>query len=257
VTGLADPTGLALRVLRVRRTARDDGDVRWSTFEVPVPSPRTTVLDALTWARRHLDPTIDIRHSCLHASCGTCAMRVNGREALACVTPLEGLPNRPIVVEPLRGLDVVSDLVVDLEAVYEALDEVGRPLQRADETASEALRADEAPTRFEDCIECGACVSACPIAADDAAYAGPPALAAAWRVVAEPRDVDVAGAVQLADGDQGAWRCHLAFECTAACPVDARPAQAIMRLRGTLLRRRIGRGLGRRAGATHAMEARR
>lgn len=254
MTELADPTTLPVRVLRVRRTPRAGGGGRWSTFDVPAPSPRTTILDALTWARRHLDPTLDVRHSCFHASCGTCAMRVNGREVLACVTPLEGLPDRPVVVEPLRGLDIVSDLVVDLEAVYDALDAVSPPLQRADETASAALCADGEPTRFEDCLECGACVSACPIAAYDAAYAGPPALAAAWRVAQAPRGADVDAALDVADGDQGAWRCHLAFECTAACPVDARPAQAIMRLRGALLRRHIEDRLRRRAGAAHVAE---
>lgn len=256
MTGLASATTRPGRVLRVRRTARDDAGARWSTFEVPVPSPRTTILDALTWVRRHVDPTLDVRHSCFHASCGTCAMRVNGREVLACVTPLERLPDRPLVVEPLRALGVVSDLVVDLEAVYDALDAVARPLQRADETASVALRADGTPTRFEDCLECGACVSACPIAEADAAYAGPPALAAAWRVVQEPRGADVDATLDAADGDQGAWRCHLAFECTAACPVDARPAQAIMRLRGSLLRRRTEHGPGRRARARRIAEAR-
>jgi len=234
-------TGVPTRVLRVSRTRRGDLAPRRDHLEVPAGGPRTTVLDALTWARSHLDPTLDIRHSCYHASCGTCGMRVDGRDVLACVTRLADLPDGEVAIEPLQNQGLISDLVVDIEALYEAFDAVGMPLVRGSAVVRGAVPAPgvEPLTRFEDCIECGLCVSACPIEASDAAYEGPAVLAAAWRIVEEPRDADPERAFALVDGDQGAWRCHLAFECSEACPSGALPAEGIMHLRRGLLRHRL------------------
>ena len=178
--------------------------------------PRTTVLDALLAIRRRKDPGLTVRHSCLHGSCGTCGMRVNGREVLACVTRLQGLGD-PVVVEPLAGARVVGDLVVDMEPLYRRLEPVGRPLLRASERAGpDRAEAAAAPgagpvleelERFEDCIECGLCLSACPVAGDSR-FLGPAALAAAERVLEEPRGTDGRAVLGLVDDAHGAWRCH-------------------------------------------------
>ncbi|HEX5827958.1 MAG TPA: 2Fe-2S iron-sulfur cluster-binding protein [Candidatus Limnocylindrales bacterium] len=243
----APAPALPVRAMRLFRTARDGGRARWQHVEVPVPSARTTVLDALTWVRRRVDPTLDVRHSCFHASCGTCGMRVNGRDVLGCVTRLADLHDGEITVEPLRNQPVVSDLVTDIEALYEILEPVGLPLKRTSELVPGSRPADGVPalTRFEDCLECGLCVSACPVEATDAAYEGPAVLGAAWRVIDEPRGGDAEAAFALVDGDQGAWRCHLTFECSEACPSDALPGEHIMALRRGLLRHRLRAILGR------------
>ncbi len=243
----ADPAAPA-RTLRVRRHRRGDSAEGWDRYTAPV-GPRTTVLDALTWVRAHLDASLNLRHSCLHASCGTCGMRVNGRDVLACVTRLEDLPPGEVSVEPLRNQPLVSDLVVDIESLYESLDGVRLPLVRTSEGAPGSTPAEGVGhlTRFEDCVECGLCVSACPIVASDPEYAGPAVLGAAWRLVDEPRDRDPEPAYALVDGEQGAWRCHLAFECNEVCPTDALPAEEIARLRGILLRHRVVRWLQRHA----------
>jgi succinate dehydrogenase iron-sulfur subunit len=228
-------------LLRVFRYRKGDGAPRYDEFRVPV-GPRTTVLDALLAVRRLQDPSLALRHSCLHASCGTCGMRVNGREVLACVTGLDGLGDR-VVVEPLAGAPLVGDLVVDMEGFYRRLEPSGRPLLRASEQAAPELADLE---RFEDCIECGLCLSACPIVATDPRYLGPAALAAADRLVQEPRGADRKAVLGLADDAHGAWRCHAAFECSEVCPAGVDPAGAIMRLRRRLLRDRLPRPAGRR-----------
>ena len=148
---------LPVRPFRVFRYRRGDDRAHWDRFDVPVPSVRTTVLDALTWIRARLDPTLDVRHSCFHASCGTCGMRVNGRDVLACVTRLEELGGGEVRVEPLLNQPVVSDLVVDIEAVYEAYEAVGMPLvRRADPVAGgHPAPGVEQLTRFEDCLDAG------------------------------------------------------------------------------------------------------
>lgn len=217
-------------VVSRRKEGDDPGELRYDTFDVAV-GPRSTILDSLVSIRRELDPTLTFRHSCFHASCGTCGMRVNGREGLACVTPVpEG---GEVMVEPLGNIPVVTDLVVDMDAFYDEFDEAGRPLVRASEMIPGAEMAEgiDELERYEDCIECGICLSACPVAGSDPRYVGPAALAAAWRVVDEPRGRDPGPVLRLMDDEQAAWRCHLAWECTEACPSGVDPAAAIMRLR--------------------------
>jgi succinate dehydrogenase / fumarate reductase iron-sulfur subunit len=235
-------------LLKIFRFRPGDAAPGYDEFRVPAGS-RTTVLDALLAVRRDQDPSLTVRHSCLHGSCGTCGMRVNGREVLACVTRIAELGD-PVVVEPLAGLPVLGDLVVDMEGVYRRLEPVGRPLVRTSERAG--ANDQQAPTgpvlgglgRFEDCIECGLCLSACPVAGDPR-FLGPAALAAAERVLAEPRGADPTAMLGLVDDAHGAWRCHAAFECSAVCPAGAGPGEAIMRLRGRLLRDRLPRLVGR------------
>ncbi len=199
---------------------------------------RTTVLEALRWIQRRRDPSLAIRHSCLHASCGTCGVRVDGREVLGCVTAVGDL-GRDITVEPIANVPVLADLVVDMEEFYARFPDE-HPLMRV----SELLQDGEPPVdaghpfeRFEDCIECGLCLSACPVVVTAARYVGPAALAWGQRVVEEPRGHEVADLLSWADDPDGVWRCHAVFECTEACPSGVNPAERIMSLRGALLGR--------------------
>lgn len=240
---------LPTRTFRVSRYRLGDAQPRWDRFEAPVASARATVLDALTWIRARLDPTLNVRHSCFHASCGTCGMRVNGRDVLACVTRLDDLAPGEVVVEPLLNQPVLSDLVVDLEGLYAAFEAVGMPLVRGSDLVPGGQPAEGVAglQRFEDCLECGLCVSACPVAATDPGYVGPGVLAAARRVIEEPRGADPARVYRLVGGEHGAWRCHLAFECTEACPSDGMPAERIAHLRRGLLAHRLRAMLARGA----------
>lgn len=229
------------RSFRVFRFTREDGTSRFDTFEAEV-KPESTVLDALRWIKIHSDQSLSFRHSCFHASCGTCGVRVNGREALACVTSVADLDAGRVTVEPMANFPVMADLVVDMTSFVARF-----PQPHPATRASEIPRSAEVPSdvdeydRFEDCIECGLCLSACPVAATDDSYVGPAALAYAQRMLEEPRGADVAGILEWADGDNAAWRCHAAFECTEACPSNVRPAQRIMHLRRALT---TGRGDG-------------
>ena len=99
--------------------------------------------------------------------------------------------------------------------------------------------------RYEDCIECGLCLSACPVAATAGEYVGPAALVAAQRLLDEPRGSDPADVRRCVDTANGAWRCHAAFECSQVCPAGVNPAERIMHLRGELLRPRADRGAHR------------
>jgi succinate dehydrogenase / fumarate reductase iron-sulfur subunit len=225
----------ATRRFRVHRYRREDGPSHVDEFDVPA-GEAPTVLAGLRWIEVHADRSLVIRHSCFHASCGTCGVRVNGREGLACVTPVT---TDTVTVEPLANIPVLADVVVDMRPFVERFPPQ-HPLLRLSETAATGTAEDDTPDRFEDCIECGLCLSACPIAATDDRYVGPAALAWAQRVLEEPRGEDVDAVLAWADDEHGAWQCHAAFECTEACPSEVLPAQRIMKLRRELTRRRLG-----------------
>jgi succinate dehydrogenase / fumarate reductase iron-sulfur subunit len=241
---MTTPTTAPTRTARFRVHRRKEGDAasHYDEFQVPVGAD-ATVLDALFTIRREQDDSLTFRHSCFHASCGTCAMRVDGEEGLACVTEVGD--RNEVTVEPLSNFPVVSDLVVDMLPIYESFEPTHRPLIRRSEAQPPELPDGiEAYTRYEDCIECGICLSACPIVGSDDRYVGPAALAAAWRVVEEPRGVRAGSVLGLMDDEQGAWRCHLAWECTEACPSNVDPAGKIMQLRRAAVRQRARRLFG-------------
>jgi succinate dehydrogenase / fumarate reductase, iron-sulfur subunit len=237
------------RRFRIARLRHGAARPHLDEFDVAV-GPDATLLDALREIRSHHDRSLTLRYSCCHASCGTCGMRVNGREVLACVTSLASLGAGPILVQPLANARVEHDLVVDMRDLYDSLEPAGRPLIRQDERlAGQGTDEPVLPfARYEDCIECGLCVSACPIAGSDSAYLGPAALAAAWRTVAEPRGADPSRVRAWVDDEQGCWRCHASFECTEVCPSGVDPAGATMALRRELTKRKLDRiaRLGRR-----------
>jgi succinate dehydrogenase/fumarate reductase iron-sulfur protein len=251
------------RSFRVYRYKRDNGGKRFDEFEVPV-GPHTTVLDALLWIKRHRDPSLALRYSCLHASCGTCGMQVDGREELACVCAIQD-HGAEITVEPLANLPILTDLVVEMNGFFERFPHA-HPIIRSSEPPQVTLeplrrRRQAPPTipvpgplhyhplhhehsaappgadfmRLEDCIECGLCLSACPVAATAHDYVGPAALAAAERLLEEPRGVKREDVLEWASRPEGVWRCHVGFECTRACPADAIPAERIMALRRELI----------------------
>lgn len=205
--------------LRIKRTSRP-GDSEsvpeyWQEFRVSIPQD-AYVLDALE-AAWNQDSSLMFRHSCHHASCGSCGMRIQGRERLACITTaFEVARDGALIIEPLRNFPVVADLVVDMSPLAQKLQSVGAHVLTEPASGWQ---------RFESCIECGLCVSACPIAATSESYLGPAVLAAAARNASLP---DVRAQIESEDG---VWRCHSAFECTEVCPANVQPASAIMNLR--------------------------
>ncbi len=209
-------------ILQIRRTSRakEQESIRtyWQEFHVRVPED-AYVLDALEAAWRQ-DASLMFRHACHHASCGSCGMRIQGRERLACITPAFEVADRNLIrLEPLRNFAVVADLAVDTGPLAIKLERVRAHLITEDQTGQ----------RLENCIECGLCISACPVAATNRDYLGPAVLAAASR------NMGNADVRSLVEGQNGVWRCHSAFECTEVCPAGVEPATAIMNLRKDLL----------------------
>jgi succinate dehydrogenase / fumarate reductase iron-sulfur subunit len=197
--------------------------------------PDEYVLDAVERVWAFMDRTLCFRHACHHSTCGACGMRVNDVEKLTCITLLRDVTRdgATLKIEPLRNFPVVSDLAVDMGSLYrrmEAVDaravlpvpeaEIEHPPSEWDGDASQYLR-------LSDCIECGLCISACPASATSSEYLGPAVLAGAQQNGLK-RNPEL---LQIVDSEDGLWRCHSAFECTAVCPSFVDPARRIMNLR--------------------------
>ena len=245
------------RIFRISRRRTGEGKPGRQDIGVEV-QPGDTVLDALLRIRRTTEPSLVVRHSCMHASCGSCGVRINGRESLACDTRVDSLspeptapprtgkpakPPKPIVVEPLAGQHAVADLATDMVDFYARFEAAGMPLVRDAEVAPGTEPPDgiRALGRFENCIECGLCLSACPVARRNHDYIGPAALAAAARIVGEPRSVDLGPVLALAAEPDSVWSCH---ECSAVCPAGVEPAREILTLRRHVAARQTRRFLG-------------
>jgi succinate dehydrogenase / fumarate reductase, iron-sulfur subunit len=241
--------------LRIMRTSG------WQEYQVHVPAD-AYVMDALEAAGAQ-DASLLFRHACHHASCGSCGIRINGREALPCITPIRQFQktDRALQLEPLRNFPILGDLLVDLGPLMSKLDSIDLPLRRHAEPLgkrkglerieehepADVFRLPTAFNRMENCIECGLCVSACPVAGGNPQYAGPAMLAAAGRIVSEPRGRAMEEVISKVDQEHGLWRCHGVFECSEVCPAGVDPAREIMSLRAQLLQyvpRRQTKGSG-------------
>jgi succinate dehydrogenase / fumarate reductase iron-sulfur subunit/fumarate reductase iron-sulfur subunit len=190
------------------------------------------VLDLLIAIQRELDPLLGFRYSCRVALCGTCSVRVDGLPVLACQAIV---PNgvRRMRIEPLAGLPVVRDLIVDMGPFLERWAAV-EPFAGAGGDAF-AVVSPESPERRAidptlDCISCGACFSACGVAGDGRRFLGPAALNRAMTLVGDGRDASGLHAL-IAFGPGGVDDCHSIGACTAVCPKGLDPAGAIRRLR--------------------------
>lgn len=161
-------------------------------------------------------------------------MQIDGREELACVS-LVADHGDVITVEPLANLPVLTDLVADMRSFYASFPHE-HPIIRTSGLPEGAEPPEDLAqyVRFEDCIECGLCLSACPTAATAHDYVGPAALASAERLLEEAQGIRRDDVLAWAGQPGGAWRCHVGFECSDACPAGVLPAERIMALRREL-----------------------
>lgn len=219
----------SIRLKVWRQEPAEPGALVEYRLEVP---PEGMLVDALFAIQAQVDSTLAFRVSCRAGICGSCALRVNGRERLACQTPLSSVPDK-VRVEPLRNLPVLRDLVADLEpffAKYGAIHPEFHP-RPLDEPARITAAERGLVERAINCISCGACYSACDMVGLNPDFLGPAALARAWALVGDTRDADPEDRLAEAAGEQGVWRCHNLGNCTVVCPKAVAPLLAIQALR--------------------------
>ncbi|PKO14034.1 MAG: succinate dehydrogenase iron-sulfur subunit [Chloroflexi bacterium HGW-Chloroflexi-10] len=195
--------------------------------------PNDRVLDVLEQVRADSDPNLAYRRSCAHGVCGSDAMRINGRNALACKILVKDLNSSDITVEPILGLPVLADLIVDMEPFFAHFRSVMPYFVNDDPIPAdgkERLQSPQQRERFDDttkCILCAACTTSCPSFWSNGSYVGPAAIVNAHRFIYDSRDNAASPRLEVLNDQMGVWRCRTAFNCTEACPRDIEITKAI------------------------------
>ncbi|GAA2510447.1 MULTISPECIES: succinate dehydrogenase iron-sulfur subunit [Streptomyces] len=230
---------------RVRRFNPEvSAEATWEDFQLEI-DPKERVLDGLHKIKWDVDGTLTFRRSCAHGICGSDAMRINGKNRLACKTLIKDInPEKPITVEPIKGLTVLKDLVVDMEPFFQAYRDVMPFLITKDtnEPTRERLQSAEDRERFDDttkCILCAACTSSCPVFWNDGQYFGPAAIVNAHRFIFDSRDEAGEQRLEILNDRDGVWRCRTTFNCTDACPRGIEVTKAIQEVKRALITRRF------------------
>lgn len=228
------------------------------TLDVP---EGMTVLEALLRIQAEQDGSLAFRYACRGAVCGSCAMCINGRERLACRTQVHGLSqtattvyrgpereeieveatqSRVITIEPLRNLEVIKDLIVDVDTFLRKTRFVEPWLQPAGSSPQREHLVEpgawEEAEPYTNCILCACCHSVCPAAEEDPAYLGPAALAYNYRFLADVRDEADAERVVRVDDEEGVWGCDMVWNCVRVCPKGVPPTKGIGRTRAHIRR---------------------
>ena len=217
--------------LRIRRFNPElDEESHWEEYALDA-EPSDRVLDLLHQVKWYRDGTLTFRRSCAHGVCGSDAMLINGRNRLACEYLVKDAGRR-ISVEPLRGVPVVKDLLVDMEDFW-AKYRAAMPYLVNDEVPEDGKERRQSPADrqlYEDtsrCIMCAACTTACPVFWTNPDYVGPAAIVNAHRFIFDSRDTAHEERLELMADADGVWRCRTVFNCVEACPRGINVTRAI------------------------------
>jgi succinate dehydrogenase / fumarate reductase, iron-sulfur subunit len=204
------------------------------------------VLDALIKLKEQ-DPTLSFRRSCREGVCGSDGLNMNGKNGLACITPLSavGLKGGKIVIRPLPGLPVVRDLVVDMSQFYTQYEKVKPYLINDDKLppAGEYLQSPEERAKLDglyECILCACCSTSCPsFWWNPDKFIGPAGLLHAYRFLADSRDTATEQRLNDLDDAFSVFRCHGIMNCVNVCPKGLNPTKAIGQIKSMLLNRAL------------------
>ena len=224
-----------------------DEEPRWVDYDVELYST-DRVLDALHKIKWEVDGSLTFRRSCAHGICGSDAMRINGVNRLACKVLLKDLLEKgdkhtTITIEPIKGLPLEKDLIVDMEPFFASYREV-QPFLIAGskpEPGKERIQSIVDREIFDDttkCILCAACTSSCPVFWTDGQYFGPAAIVNAHRFIFDSRDEGAEERLDILNDAEGVWRCRTTFNCTEACPRGIEVTKAIAEVKQAVLRGR-------------------
>jgi succinate dehydrogenase / fumarate reductase, iron-sulfur subunit len=233
-----------VRVFKVYRYDPDGAEnPRLDSYEVDMDSCGPMVLDALIKIKNEIDTTLSFRRSCREGICGSCAMNIDGKNSLACISACADV-KRDIKIYPLPHLPVVKDLVPDLTNFYAQYASIKPWLQTVtpappDRERLQSKEDQERVDRPSACILCACCSTSCPSYWwNSDRYLGPAALLAAYRWIVDSRDEAAGERLDNLEDPFRLYRCHTIMNCTEACPKDLNPAKAIAEIKQMLAHRR-------------------
>jgi succinate dehydrogenase / fumarate reductase iron-sulfur subunit len=230
---------------RIYRWNPDDGEnPRTDTYRIDLDQCGPMVLDALIKIKNEVDTTLTFRRSCREGICGSCAMNIDGTNALACLKPIDEVKGA-VKITPLPHMPVVKDLVPDLSQPYAQLRSV-EPWLKSDTPPppdSERLQSVEERARIDglwECILCFCCSTSCPSYWwNGDRYLGPAVLLQAYRWIADSRDEATGERLDALEDPFKLYRCHTIMNCTQTCPKGLNPAKAIAEIKKMMVERTI------------------
>lgn len=217
------------------------------TYEVDIDKNRCVmVLDALLIIKEQQDESLALRRSCREGVCGSDGMNINGKNGLACITPIRSLKG-PIIIRPLPGLPVIRDLIVDMTQFYKQYESVEPYLQNDDAApAKERLQSPEERAKLDglyECILCACCSTSCPsFWWNPEKFVGPAGLLQAYRFIADSRDTATDKRLQRLSDPFSLFRCRGIMNCVQVCPKKLNPTRAIGKIRSKMLQKGILEG---------------
>ena len=208
------------------------------------PRPQSKfLLDVLLQVKDEIDDSLSLRRSCREGVCGSDGVNINGKNGLACVTPVEGL-REAVTVRPLPGLPVIRDLVVDMSQFFKQYRSV-KPYMMSDDPVplKERLQSPEDREELDglyECILCACCSTSCPsFWWNPDKFVGPAGLLQAYRFIADTRDTRTNERLDNLDDAYRLFRCHTIMNCVDACPKHLNPTKAIIKIKETMLNRAV------------------
>lgn len=230
-----------LQVSVYRYNPEKDASPYMQDFQVDTGGKDVMVLDVLALIKEQ-DQSFSYRRSCREGVCGSDGMNINGKNGLACITPLSaaGLKGGKLVIRPLPGLPVIRDLAVDMSIFYKQYEKVQPYLQN--DTPAPAIERLQSPEEREkldglyECILCACCSTSCPsFWWNPDKFLGPAALLQAYRFLADSRDTKTAERLASLDDPFSVFRCRSIMNCVNVCPKGLNPTKAIGHVRSMLL----------------------
>ncbi len=231
---------LRFRIYRYNPDA--DAKPYMQDYELSMETGDAMLLDALLRIKEQ-DDSLSLRKSCREGVCGSDAMNINGRNGLACITPLSSL-RQPIEIRPLPGLPVIRDLIVDMSQFFKQYHSIKPYLVNNDPPPeTERLQSPQDRAALDglyECILCACCTTACPsFWWNPDKFVGPSGLLQAYRFLADTRDQDTAARLDDLEDPYRLFRCRSIMNCVDVCPKELNPTEAIGRIKDMMVKRTI------------------
>ncbi len=230
-----------MRVSLYRYNPDTDAKPRMEDLELELPQGKDLmVLDVLELLKAQ-DPSLSYRRSCREGVCGSDGMNINGKNGLACTTPVSvAAPRGKLVLKPLQGLPVIRDLVVDMTQFYRQYERVKPYLINDEEPpAQERLQSPAEREQLDglyECILCACCTTSCPsFWWNPDKFVGPAGLLHAYRFLADSRDTADAERLAELEDPFSVFRCRGIMNCASVCPRDLNPSAAIAKIKTRLV----------------------